>query len=265
SEGTYWVGFREMIMYNQLTTKENLKLFGRLYDIPRDQLKNRIYELLRLVKLEKWADKKIGTFSTGMKQRVNVIRALLNQPNILFMDEPTLGLDPHSTSEIREFIRKINIENKTTIILTTHMMIEADMLCNRIGIIDYGKIIALDTPINLKRIVTGVDSNVVEFDITNLTNDMVSLIKSLNSVQNITRKDNTHIKVHAKGSESFDDIIDTIRKYNGKIRYINSLEPTLEDVFLQITGHEVRDQASDKVKIQGSRHRYLRRPKNRIR
>jgi ABC-2 type transport system ATP-binding protein len=161
----------KMIMYDLLTAKENLKLFGNLYDLPKDLLDQRIGELLKLVKMEKWADHKIGTYSSGMKQRINVIRALLNRPEILFLDEPTLGLDPQSSSEIREFIKKINVENKTTIILTTHMMVEADMLCDRIGIIDRGKIVALDTPVNLKRMVSGTDTTVVELDIPNLTNE----------------------------------------------------------------------------------------------
>jgi len=239
----------KMIMYDQLTAKENLKLFGRLYDIPKNQLENRIYDLLKVVNMEKWADKQVGTFSTGMKQRINVIRALINQPDILYLDEPTLGLDPQSSSEIREFIRKINLENKTTMILTTHMMVEADLLCNRIGIIDYGKIVALDTSSNLKRMVSGTDTTVVELEIPNLTIEITSHIKSLTSVQNLTQSDDTHIKVQAKGDEAFDDIIDTIRKDHGKITFIKNLEPSLEDVFLHITGHEVRDQPGNKVKI----------------
>lgn len=244
----------KMIMYDQLTAKENLKLFGNLYDIPKDVLNKRISELLKLVHMEKWTNTQIGTFSTGMKQRINVIRALLNQPRILFLDEPTLGLDPQSTSEIREFIRKINIENKTTIILTTHMMIEADMLCDRVGIIDYGKIVALDRPVNLKKVISGTDTTVVELNISNLTSKMFSLIQSLSCVRTVTMEDDTHIKIHARGDEAFDDIIDTVRRNNGKISSINNIEPTLEDVFLHITGHEVRDQISDKVKTVNHRH-----------
>ena len=255
----------KMIMYDQLTAKENLKLFGKFYDIPKEQLEKKIYELLTLVKMEKWANKQIGTFSTGMKQRINVIRALINQPDILFLDEPTLGLDPQSSSEIREFIRKINVENKTTMILTTHMMTEADMLCNRIGIIDYGKIVAMDTSENLKRMVSGADTTVVELEIPNLTNNIVLLIESLNSVQNVTRKNDTHINIQAKGAEAFDDIIDTVRQNDGKISYIRSLEPTLEDVFLHITGHEVRDQASEKIPMMEHRHGPRPMPAKRIR
>jgi ABC-2 type transport system ATP-binding protein len=255
----------KMIMYDQLTAKENLKLFGKFYDIPKEQLENRIYELLTLVNMEKWADKQIGMFSTGMKQRINVIRALINQPKILFLDEPTLGLDPQSTSELREFIRKINIENDTTIILTTHMMVEADMLCKRIAIIDYGKIVALDTSEHLKRMVSGTDIITIELNIPNLTNDLVSIVQSLDSVQNVVQEDDTHIKVQAKGDDSFDDVIDAVRKNNGKISIVKNLEPTLEDVFLHVTGHEVRDQASNKMPFQSQRRGFRPRAESRIR
>jgi ABC-2 type transport system ATP-binding protein len=257
----------KMIMYDRLTAEENLRLFGKLYDIPSDVLSQRIEELLDLVRMKKWADHKIGTFSTGMKQRINVIRALLNQPNILFLDEPTLGLDPQSSGEIREFIRNINMEHKTTIILTTHMMVEADMLCNRVGIIDYGKISAMDSPRNLKRIISGTDATVVELHIPNLSTRITSQIKSLDCINNVMVEDDTHIKVQAEGDEAFDNIIDCVRTSGGKIYSVKNLEPTLEDVFLHITGHEVREQTSDKVKTTGPGHgpRHESRPKKRIR
>ncbi len=247
----------KMIMYNQLTARENLKLFGKLYNIPAGLLDKRIDELLNLVHMEKWADHRISTFSTGMKQRINVIRALVNQPEILFLDEPTLGLDPQSTSEIRELIRRINVEDGTTIILTTHMMIEADMLCQRIGIIDHGKIVALDTPTNLKKVVSGADTTVFEIEITNLSPGMVSSVKSLDSVKSLVQDDQTHIKVHSNGNDAFDNIIDTLRKKNAKIKSVKNLEPALEDVFLHLTGRKVREAVSENSnnKMQGHRFR----------
>ncbi|MCJ7720359.1 MAG: ABC transporter ATP-binding protein, partial [Candidatus Hadarchaeum sp.] len=241
----------KMIMYDRLTARENLKFFGKLYNIPNDVLESRIKEMLELVHMEKWQNKQVGTFSTGMKQRINVIRALLNMPKILFMDEPTLGLDPQSSNEIREFVRKLNRERKITIILTTHMMVEADMLCDRIGIMDYGKIVALDTSSNLKKLVS--DGNTLELNISNLNGKLLSLIKSVRSVKSVVRENGTRVKVRAKGSGAFDDIVDVIRANNGKIVSINRLEPTLEDVFLHLTGHEVREQVSDKVEA-GFRH-----------
>jgi ABC-2 type transport system ATP-binding protein len=253
----------KMIMYDMLTPRENLKLFGKLYNIPKKKLNARIDELLKLVKMEKWGDKMINTFSTGMKQRINVIRALLNEPHILFLDEPTLGLDPQSTSELRSFIKDINHKNNTTIVLTTHMMVEADLLCDEIAIIDYGKIIALDTSENLKHKVVGADITIMELEISNLNNEMVSILQKLDAVQQLTRISDTKIKIQAKGDEAFDNVIDTVRDENGKIKYIKDLEPTLEDVFLHMTGHDVRDEPSDNRTSKSSRFR--RQRANRIR
>jgi len=252
----------KIIMYDRLTAKENLWFFGRLYDLPGETLNNRIDELLGLVHLSDWKDSQVGTFSSGMRQRMNAIRALLNMPEVLLLDEPTLGLDPQSSVEVREFVKKINKENRTTVILTTHMMVEADILCDRIGIIDYGRIAALDTPKNLKKLVSGADTTVLELEIGNLTTNMISLIQSLKCVSSISQDNATHIKVHANGEEAFDTIIDAIRAEKGKINSVKNLEPTLEDVFLHITGHEVRDKADRKIPME--RHRHLV-PRRRVR
>lgn len=244
----------KMIMYNDLTARENLKLFGKLYDIPTPELNSRIDELLRFVRMEKWGDKRIGTFSTGMKQRINVIRALLNRPDILFLDEPTLGLDPQSTAEIRELIRTINKNNGTTMILTTHMMTEADMLCDRIGIIDRGKIVALDSPRSLKRIVSGTDTSVVEFELVNLTTSILYTVKGLDCIAKVTQESESKFRVHATGGDCFDSVVDCIRKAGGKIKTVQNLEPSLEDVFLHITGRNVRENPSDNVRTHGHGH-----------
>jgi ABC-2 type transport system ATP-binding protein len=242
----------KMIMYDLLTAKENLKFFGKLYNIPNEVLDKRIKEMLELVHMEKWQNKQVGTYSTGMKQRINIVRALLNMPAVLFLDEPTLGLDPQSSTEIREFIRKINQEREITIILTTHMMAEADILCDRIGIMDYGKIIALDTSFNLKKLVSG--GNAFELNISNLDNKLLSMIKSLGSVKSVVREGETRIKVRAEGDGAFDELVDAIRAKNGELQSINSLNPTLEDVFLHLTGHEVREHVSGRVES-GFNHR----------
>jgi len=247
----------KMIMYDRLTAKENLKFFGKLYNIPKNTLNERIGELLELVQLTKWKDSKVGTFSTGMRQRMNVIRALLNMPKVLFLDEPTLGLDPQSTVEVREFIKKINKENKTTIILTTHMMNEADRLCDRIGIIDNGKISALDTSTNLKKLISGDDATVLKLEIPNITKKMVTKMESLDCVKSVAQENASHIKIHATGDKAFDAIIDAVRAENAKINSIEKLQPTLEDVFLHITGREVRDKADNKIAMKhGPGHRF---------
>jgi len=237
----------KMIMYEELTARENLKLFGNLYNIRKDALDKRIDELLRFVRMEQWADQRIKTFSTGMKQRINVIRALVNEPEILFLDEPTLGLDPQSTAEIRELTQRINTDNGTTIILTTHIMGEADLLCKRIGIIDHGKIVALDTPANLKKIVSGTDISAFEIEISNLDPRMMSAVQALKAVKSLIQEDATHLLVRANGGDAFDTIVDSLRKNGAKVRMVKNLEPSLEDVFLHLTGREARDKVSENV------------------
>lgn len=235
----------KLIMYNELTAKENLTLFGKLYDIPSDVLAGRINDLLKFVRMEKWSDARIDTFSTGMKQRINVIRAMVNQPEILFLDEPTLGLDPQSTVEIRELVKQINTERGTTIVLTTHTMVDADMLCNRIGIIDKGKIVALDTSPNLKKLVTGAEFTTFEFEIRNLSPSILAATRSLACVVSLAQTGESQIRVRARGDDAFDSLIDTIRQNDGKILTARSLEPTLEDVFLHVTGRGAIDEAAE--------------------
>jgi len=256
----------KMIMYDQLTARENLKLFGKLYNLPNDVLHKRIDELLSLVRMEKWADHRISTFSTGMKQRINVIRALVNQPEILFLDEPTLGLDPQSTAEIRELTRRINTEQGTTIILTTHIMFEADALCSRIGIIDHGKIVALDTSSNLKKLISGTETSTFEIELLNLKPDMISSVQSLSSVKSVVQEDPTHLFVRTVGNDAFDSIVDSLRKNGAKVRMVKNLEPTLEDVFLHLTGREAREKVSENTtSSSGQRHGPRRRRTQRIR
>lgn len=252
----------KMIMYDRLTAEENLRFFGKLYNIPTKVLNQRIDEQLELVQLTKWKNAKVGTFSTGMRQRMNVIRALLNMPKVLFLDEPTLGLDPQSTVEVREFVKKINRENETTIILTTHMMNEADILCDRIGIIDHGKIVTLDTSTNLKKLVSGDNATIIKMEIPNLTQNLVTSVQALDCVKSVSQENASHLKIHATGDEAFDTIIDTVRAAKGKINSVENLQPTLEDVFLYITGRDMRDKADNKISVSHPRHAI---PKRRIR
>ncbi len=240
----------KMILYDRLTAKENLWFFGSLFNIPKDVLTKRINDLLELVQLTKWKNAQVGTFSTGMRQRMNVIRALLNVPQILFLDEPTLGLDPQSSVEIREFIKKINRENNTTIIITTHMMVDADLLCDRIAIIDQGKIVALDTSTNLKKLISGEDTTILNLNIANLTPGLIKTVRALECVDSVTQENSTHVKILVHGTEAFDSVIDAIRLQNGKINSMENLQPTLEDVFLHITGNQVRDSANQKIKME---------------
>ncbi len=237
----------KMIMYNRLTAKENLWFFGSLFNLPKDVMKKRIDELLNLVQLTKWKNAQVGTFSTGMRQRMNVVRALLNRPQVLFLDEPTLGLDPQSSVEIREFIKTLNRENGTTVMVTTHMMVDADLMCDRIAIVDHGKIVALDTSANLKKQISGADTTIISLEIANLNQALIEAIRRLDCVDAVTQENTLHIRIIVHGSEAFDNVIDVVRSNDGKISSMQNLQPTLEDVFLHITGHQVRDAADQKI------------------
>jgi ABC-2 type transport system ATP-binding protein len=237
----------KMIMYNRLTARENLWFFGNLFNIPRDVLTKRTDELLDLVQLTQWKNAQVGTFSTGMRQRMNVIRALLNMPQVLFLDEPTLGLDPQSSVEIKDFIKKLNRENGTTVLITTHMMVDADLLCDRIGIMDHGKLVALDTSTNLKKLISGAGTTILSLEVANLTSELIETVRALECADSITQENSTHLKILVHGDEAFDSVIDAIRAKNGKIDSMENVQPTLEDVFLHITGHQVRDSVDQKM------------------
>lgn len=255
----------KMIMYNRLTAKENLWFFGSLFNIPKDELNKRIDELLELVQLTKFKNAQVGTFSTGMRQRMNVVRALLNMPQVLFLDEPTLGLDPQSSVEIRDFIKSLNKDHGMTIIVTTHMMVDADLMCDRIAIVDHGKIVALDTSANLKKSISGVDTSIIKLGIANLTTDLIEAVRALGCSDSVTQEDDTHLKILVHGEEAFDAIIDVIRAENGKISSMENLQPTLEDVFLHITGHQVRDSADQKIPMDPNQGKRFGTPQSRIR
>ncbi len=253
----------KMIMYDNLTAAENLRFFGKLYNIPKDKLEKRIEELLEMVDMTEWKDTQISKFSTGMKQRINVIRALLSEPKIIFMDEPTLGLDPQTTFSIREIIRDINNDG-VTVILTTHAMTEAEALSDRVAIIDHGKIVALDTPENLKNMLSDSDITIFTLKIMNLTSEILENINSLDVVTAIAQQDDHHIKISAKGSDALNQIIDTVRLDGGNIFSItNSNDATLEDVFLTVTGKEIRDEPA--AKAPATPHHHGSAPKGRVR
>lgn len=247
----------KIILYDRLTARENLKFFGRLNHIPEKIISERTKKLLELVRMERWANNLVGTFSTGMKQRINLARALLNMPEILFLDEPTLGLDPQTTRAIRDFIKEINKEG-ITIILTTHIMQEADLLCDRIGIIDEGKIVALDIPQNLKNIISEQEKTILDLNVPDLSSKIVSEIEQLEAVASVSQKNEYNLKIYVSTENVIYKIMNVIQKNGGKIKSITTLTPNLEDVFLHFTGHEMRDKAKEKIPIHHPRHSRFR-------
>jgi ABC-2 type transport system ATP-binding protein len=225
----------KMIMYDRLTARENLRLFAKLYNVPKNEIEGRLDELLATVSMTKWADEKIEKFSTGMKQRINVIRALVSMPRVVFMDEPTLGLDPQSTADIRHLIQRLRDDQGITIVLTTHIMNEADILCDRIGVIDRGKIVAEDTPTNLKAKIVEKGNTLINLELVNPPADADTKFKTVEGVLSAAQTENL-VKVIINKEDAYQTVIEAALKNGLKIRNATMATPTLEDVFLHYTG-----------------------------
>jgi ABC-2 type transport system ATP-binding protein len=236
----------KLILYDQLTAEENLSLFGRLNNLPEQQIKEAIDKWLDRLHMEAWRKHRVGTFSTGMKQRINVARALLHHPDVLFLDEPTLGLDPQTTHALHEFILELR-EEGITIVLTTHDMVEAETLCQQIAIIDQAKIVALDTTTNLKRLLSANNTTVIDVEIANLSEPILSQLKNVDSIASVTQSDTYRVRIHARNTDNIAPILSTLNGIGANVRAINTVLPTMEDVFLHVTGREMRDKAAASV------------------
>ncbi len=227
--------------YWKLTGKENLRYYAYLHHILPREAEKRIEKLLRLVELEKDADRLVEEYSTGMKSRLNIARALINQPETLFLDEPTIGLDPASARRIKEIIRKF-ADNGGTVFLTTHNMEEADQLCDRIAIINRGKIVALGTPGELKEMVQG--KHVLEVEAIGVKNGLADILqKKINlSYATITIVDPSSFKARirigfdGRGESALPTVLEVLVREGVKIQHIRLLESSLEDVFITLTG-----------------------------
>lgn len=232
----------KIILYDQLTAEENLTLFGRLNNLPEEQIKQATDKWLDRLHMEAWRRNRVGTFSTGMKQRINVARALLHHPHVLFLDEPTLGLDPQTTHAIHEFILELR-EEGITMVLTTHDMLEAETLCQRIAIIDQANIVALDTTTNLKKLLSADNTTVIDVEIANLSEPMLSQLKDLESIASVTRSDTYRVRIHTRSTDNITPILNGLNAMGASVRAINTVLPTMEDVFLHVTGREMKDKA----------------------
>ena len=249
--------FQEPALDTELTGKENLDFHARVYGLSREQRKKRINEVLRLVDLQEKKDVLVKFYSGGMKRRLEIARGLMHYPTVLFLDEPTLGLDAQTRRAIWEYIKKMNKDEQTTIFLTTHYMDEADVLCDRIGIIDHGKILVIDSVENLKN---SVGNDVI----TLASDDNERLQKRLTQepwIKNVKHHE-TFITLGAeKGDEKIPVIFDIARTLGVSISSVNVRKPTLDDVFLYYTGRSIREQEqSPEEKKPGRFHRLRGRP-----
>jgi ABC-2 type transport system ATP-binding protein len=234
----------ERSIYWKLTARENLDYFAALYHIPRQMARRRIAELLERLGLADRADELVERYSTGMKQRVAIAKALLPNPPVLLLDEPTVGLDPQSARNLRELILETRAEGRT-VLLTTHYMEEADLLSDRVGIIDGGKVIALDTPAELKRSIQQQD--VLQLEVERYDPSMNAALHALPTVAQVQSR---HLDgdgawalaLHATDSRAaLPGLIDLVGSRAGRIRHLEVVQPTLEDVFISLTGRQLRD------------------------
>lgn len=229
--------FQDDVLDRDLTVQETMEFHGRLYSIPREERRAQIDDLLRVVELESKRDERTKNLSGGMKRRLQIARGLMTRPEVLFLDEPTQGLDPQTRMRIWEYIRQVN-RTGTTIFLTTHYMEEADILSDRIGIIDHGRIVVTGTPAELKNAL-GEDVVYLETEDDRRVRDALSGIEEIRSVTDSTR--GLSIAISADGSQCIPKIIDAVRSAGIGISSVNLKKPTMDDVFVHYTGRELRD------------------------
>ncbi len=227
------VVFQENTVDELLTGRNNLRVHGLMYGLKGKDLNDRIDGVLELVELDKRADDQVKKYSGGMVRRLEIARGLMHVPKVLFLDEPTIGLDPQSREHIWEYIQKMAKENKMTIFLTTHYMEEAEFLCDRIAIIDHGKVIALDSPDKLKK---ELSDDIIKIKTNKLNKKKIEKLKYVDSVK----------KINGEYLIALKDANKHLKEILGKVGDVESVEikkPNLNDVFLHYTGHELREEA----------------------
>jgi len=226
----------------ELTARENMLIHAKLYGVPANQRESLIEQLLESVDLLKFRDALVRTFSGGMRRRLEIARGLVHSPQILFLDEPTTGLDPVSRSNVWELIRGLRDKSALTILITTHYMDEADKLCERIAIVDHGKLAVLDTPTRLKDSIPGTDA--VEAEFQGAPADWLEQLRGLPDAASATQREGVvRISSH-NGPATLAGLIDLARSRKVTVKRVTVQSTTLDDVFLHYTGRELRDNAA---------------------
>jgi ABC-2 type transport system ATP-binding protein len=230
---------QESTVDEYLTGRENLLLQARLNHIPKDQINKRIDDVLELIELSDKQNDPVVTYSGGMRKRLDIAGGLLHHPKVLFLDEPTVGLDIQTRRKIWEYIKKIHKEFDMTIFLTTHYMEEADQLCDRIGIIDHGKIQIIDSPENMKN---AMGNEVISLTFENGNSEnFLSQLRQIDLIKKINEDNNKLTLFASKGTEVIPKIFQISSDLQIKIISISLTQPTLDDVFISYTGREIRD------------------------
>jgi ABC-2 type transport system ATP-binding protein len=222
-----------------LSAAENLGIFAKLYGIPGDRRRRVIKDLLKAVDLEQWADKPVKMFSGGMRRRMEIARGLVHEPKIFFLDEPTTGLDPVSRVAVWEMLAKLKGEHDLTILMTTHYMDEADKLCDRIAIVDHGKLVALDSPLRLKASVPG--KNILEVSFSNQPANWPETLRNLPEVAEVKAEDTIYRISSHNGPRTTVALVEAARDAGVTVNSLSVQSTTLDDVFVYYTGHQLRD------------------------
>jgi ABC-2 type transport system ATP-binding protein len=224
-----------------LTVQENMSIYAKLYDVPAKKRKDTIDELLELVDLTKWRDAQTKTLSGGMRRRLEIARGLVHSPRIFFLDEPTTGLDPVSRVAVWEMLTNIKSHRQLTILITTHYMDEADRLCDRIAIVDHGKLVALDTPQALKSSVPG--SNVIEAQFEHAPADWEQRMEKLTAVTSVQHQGSGMYRVlTGDGSRTTTELVEAAVQAGATVKSLSVQNTTLDDVFVHYTGRQLRDE-----------------------
>ncbi|MEK0318852.1 MAG: ATP-binding cassette domain-containing protein [Nitrosopumilus sp.] len=236
---------QEISVDEYLTGRENLILQARLNHIPKHLVDTRIDEILDLIELSEKQNMSVNTYSGGMRKRLDIAGGLLHRPKVLILDEPTVGLDIQTRRKIWEYIKKIHDEFEMTIFLSTHYMEEADKLCDRIGIIDYGKIQVIDAPQTMKN---ALGNEVITFTINHNEEkklNLIAKIKEIEFVKEISANQNGITVFSSKGTEVIPLIFQLSSNMEIKINSISLTQPTLDDVFISYTGRDLRDDTNN--------------------
>jgi ABC-2 type transport system ATP-binding protein len=218
-------------VYGNLTAYENLNYIGRLNDISKAERDERIDEMLEIVGMSEWRDSKAETFSRGMKQRVGIAAALVKQPKLVFLDEPTLGLDPVGTREIRELILRLNKEQGLTVVLTSHLLPEVQMTCSRVGIINKGRLVITETMENLTKEMTGSEDRRVEFKLSGMPQDLIGNLEGIEGVK-LVSQESDRLYVYTSVESDY-AVSKMIVEHGAVILLMRPREHTLEEIFMK--------------------------------
>ncbi len=227
----------------ELSVEENLLIYAKLYGVTKEKRRKLIPELLESVELLQWKDKQVKFLSGGMRRRVEIARGLVHEPRVFFLDEPTTGLDPVSRTAVWEMLRQIKSQRDLTILITTHYMDEADKLCDRVAIVDHGKLVALDSPLTLKASIPG--KNVLEASFSDAPPDWEARLKALPFVEGVTAHESVYRLSSGNGPATTLALMEAAAAANVTVHSLSVQSTTLDDVFVHYTGRALRDELQE--------------------